>query len=289
MNPLRDFNKALDFLEEGLEHEIDYGQLAALALCGEQDFRRTFSYLAGMSVAEYIRLRRLSLAALELQTGSSRVLDLAIKYGYGSADAFSRAFQAVHGVSPSQARSSKVALKVFPRLSFRLTLKGATPMKVRIVEKPSFQIVGLKKKVSLVHQGVNPEIAEMWESLTPEDISRLKEASDVEPQGLISATIHLSDGYEEGSPLEHYIGAATAKKSLGDYAVLSVKACSWSVFESVGPFPDTLQEIWGRIYSEWFPSAPFEQASGPSLLWNEHKDTSSPTFRSEIWIPVRAR
>ena len=162
-------------------------------------------------------------------------------------------------------------------------------MKVRIAEKPSFQIVGLKKRVALVYRGVNPEIAEMWASLTPEDISRLKKASDIEPAGLISATIHLSDGYEEGSPLDHYIGAATTKESLEEYAVLPVQACSWAVFESVGPFPDTLQEIWGRIYSEWFPSAPYEQAAGPSLLWNEHKDTSSPTFRSEIWIPVRAR
>ena len=288
MNPLRDFNKALDLLEERLEHETDYGRLAAVALCGEDHFRRTFSYLAGMSVAEYVRLRRLSLAALELQSGSTRVLDLAVKYGYSSADAFSRAFQAVHSVTPSEARSSNVALRVFPRLSFQLTLKGAAPMNVRIVEKPSFQVVGLKKRVALLYRGVNPEISEMWESLTLEDISKLKEASDIEPEGLISATIHLSDGYEEGSPLEHYIGAATTRPGLDGYAVLSVPACSWAVFESVGPFPDTLQETWGRIYSEWFPSAPYEQAHGPSLLWNEHKDTSSSDFRSEIWVPVRA-
>ena len=288
MNPLRDFNKALDLLEERLDREIDYGQLAAVALCGEDHFRRTFSYLAGMSVAEYVRLRRLSLAALELQSGKTRVLDLAVRYGYSSADAFSRAFQAVHSVTPSEARSSDVALKVFPRLSFQLTLKGATPMNVRIVEKPSFQIVGLKKRVALLYRGVNPEISEMWESLTPEDISKLKEASNIEPEGLISATIHLSDGYEEGSPLEHYIGAATTRPCLDGYAALSVPACSWAVFESVGPFPDTVQEIWGRIYSEWFPSAPYEQAPGPSLLWNEHKDTSSSDFRSEIWVPVRA-
>lgn len=162
-------------------------------------------------------------------------------------------------------------------------------MKVRIVEKPSFHIVGLKKRVALVYRGVNPEIAEMWESLAPEDISKLKQASDVEPKGLISATLHLSDGYEEGSPLEHYIGTATTSAALDGYSVLSVQASSWAAFESVGPFPETLQETWGRIYSEWFPSAPYEQAAGPSLLWNEHKDTSSPTFRSQIWVPVRAR
>lgn len=90
---------------------------------------------------------------------------------------------------------------------------------------------------------------------------------------------------EEGG-LDHYIGVATTRDCPEHLAKLEVAASTWAVFEAVGPFPDTLQNIWGRIYSEWFPSANYELAKGPEILWNEANDYESPNFRSEIWIPV---
>ncbi len=289
MNPLMDFNEALNLLEENLDQEIDDKQLALKAHCSEHHFRRLFSYLAGFSLSEYIRRRRMSLAGLELQTGRARVVDLAIKYGYSSADSFSRAFQDVHGLLPSQAREPGVAIRVFPRMTFQLTLKGGRPMKVRLIEKPSFKVVGFRKEVPLIYRGVHPEIAKMWEALTENDIGQLKELSNQEPRGIISATVHLSESYEEGAPLEHYIGVASTKQATGGYSVLPVDAATWAVFETLGPFPETLQDTWARIYSEWLPSSPYELIPGPNLLWNETKDIDSPNFRSEIWIPVTAR
>ena len=79
---------------------------------------------------------------------------------------------------------------------------------------------------------------------------------------------------------------ATTEENPGGLAILEVPALTWAIFEAAGPFPDTLQNVWGRIYSEWFPSAIYELAMGPEMLWNESKDTSSPNYRSEIWIPV---
>lgn len=162
-------------------------------------------------------------------------------------------------------------------------------MNYRIVEKAGFQIVGIMKRVPLIYLGVNPEIASMWESLDDTTIRRLKELSDVEPAGMLSASINFSEGRLEGGELDHYIGVATTQEGPENLARLEVPASTWAVFESVGPFPETLQNIWGRIYSEWFPSSIYEQAPGPEILWNEHKDVSSPTFRSEIWIPVSIR
>jgi AraC family transcriptional regulator len=91
---------------------------------------------------------------------------------------------------------------------------------------------------------------------------------------------------EEKGELDHYIGVATTLECPENLSQLEVPAMSWADFEAVGPFPHTLQEIWGRIYSEWFPSSNYEQVEGPEILWNESKDVTSPTFKSEIWIPV---
>lgn len=160
-------------------------------------------------------------------------------------------------------------------------------MNYRIVEKEAFRIAGIMKRVPIIFKGVNPEIASMWQSLDEEMINEMKHLSDIQPSGLISASANFSEGrMDEKGELDHYIGAATTKECPAHFTKLEVPASTWAVFEAVGPFPDTLQNVWGRIYSEWFPSSGFEQIEGPEILWNEHKDTASPTFRSEIWIPV---
>jgi AraC family transcriptional regulator len=162
-------------------------------------------------------------------------------------------------------------------------------MNYRIEERSEFRIVGIMKRVPLIYEGVNPEIAAMWESLDFDTIDTLKALSNVEPSGLLSASTNFSEGRLDGGELDHYIGVATTREYLENLTHLEVPASTWAVFESVGPFPENLQNIWGRIYAEWFPSSNYEQAPGPEILWNENKDVDSPTFRSEIWIPVTKR
>ncbi|MNO73605.1 Transposon Tn10 TetD protein [compost metagenome] len=284
---LERMNQALSYIEEHLDCEIDYGEVARLAYCSEYHFTRMFSFLSGITLSEYIRRRRLTLAALELTSNNAKIIDVALRYGYNSPDAFSRAFQSLHGVTPSEAKQHNPFLKSFPRMTFQLSIKGGSEMNYRIVEKEAFHIVGIKKRVPIQFNGVNPEIAEMWSSLDMETITLLKELSDVEPVGLISASTNFSEGrMEEHGELDHFIGVATTRECPDHLTQLDVQASTWAVFESVGPFPDTLQNIWGRIYSEWFPSSSYEISEGPEILWNEHKDMSSPTYRSEIWVPV---
>ncbi len=287
MDSLERLNHALRYIEENLENDIDLKAAARLAACSEYHFQRMFSFLSGITLWEYIRRRRLTLAALELNNSSVRIIDLAVKYGYGSPDSFTRAFAGLHGMTPSEARHNGQSLKAYAPMTFQLSIKGGSNMNYRIVEKEAFNIAGIKKRVPIVFKGVNPEIAAMWGSLTGEMIVRLKELSNVEPRGLISASVNFSEGrMEEKGELDHYIGAATTEKCPADMESLQVAASRWAVFEAVGPFPETLQNVWGRIYSEWFPSSGYEQAPGPEILWNEHKEVTSPVFRSEIWIPV---
>ena len=287
MDALERMNQALAYIEDNLADEIDMQQVEKLALCSEYHFRRMFSFLAGVPLSEYIRRRRLTLAAFELLHSEVSVIDTAVKYSYSSPDAFTRAFSGLHGVTPSEARATGQPLKAYPRLTFQLTIKGVSEMNYRIEEKDAFAIVGLMRRVKLIYEGVNPEIAAMWQSLDEATITTLKALSNVEPRGLISASTNFSEGRLEGGELDHYIGVATTKAAPDNLTRLEVPAYTWAVFESVGPFPETLQNIWGRIYAEWFPTSGYEQVRGPEILWNESKDVTSPTFRSEIWIPVK--
>lgn len=287
MDMLQNMNAALQYIEENLTKTIDYKEVAKAAMCSEYHFKRMFSFLAGVTLSEYIRRRRLTLAAFDLTTGHDKVIDIALNYGYSSPDSFTRAFVNLHGMTPTEARVQRHSLKAYPPMTFHLSIKGGNEMKYRIVEKESFYIIGRMKRVPIIFNGVNPEIAAMWKSLSADDIYQLKELSDTEPKGLISASTNFSeDRMKEQGELDHYIGTASTKPAPNPFAQLEVKASAWAVFEAVGPFPSTLQETWGRIYSEWFPTSSYEQVEGPEILWNEHKDTASPTFRSEIWIPV---
>jgi AraC family transcriptional regulator len=287
MEMLEKMNGALNHIEENLTNDIDFKEVASLAFCSEYHFKRMFSFLAGVTLSEYIRRRRLTLAAFELSDSNIRIIDIAIKYGYNSPDSFTRAFQSLHGVTPSEARNNGQSLKAYPRMTFQLTIKGGNEMNYRIQEKEAFRMVGIKKRVPIIFHGVNPEIASMWESLDSEMINNLKNLSNVEPLGLLSASTNFSEErMEEKGELDHYIGVATTKECPDHLTQLEIPASTWAVFEAVGPFPDTLQNVWGRIYSEWFPSSNYEQLEGPEILWNEHKDVTSPTFKSEIWIPV---
>lgn len=287
MDLLRNMNRALHYIEENLTNDIDFREVARLALCSEYHFKRMFSFLAGITLSEYIRRRRLTLAAFELKDSNIKVIDVAIKYNYSSPDSFTRAFQNLHGITPSEAKKSGSSLKAFPKMTFQLSIKGGNEMNYRIEEKEAFHIVGIKERVPIIFHGVNPKIAAMWESLNDETIRELKELSNVTPLGLLSASVNFSEGrMEEKGQLDHYIGVATTKDCPDHLVQLEVPAGTWAVFEAVGPFPDTLQDVWGRIYSEWFPSSNYEQVEGPEILWNEHKNVTSPTFKSEIWIPV---
>lgn len=287
MDTLKNMNEAMQYIEKNLTDHIDFKEVARLAYCSEYHFKRMFTFLAGVTLSEYIRRRRLTLAAFELRDNRIKVIDIAIKYGYNSPDSFARAFQQMHGITPSEARSNGHSLKAYPPMSFQLTINGGSEMNYRVEEKEAFRIIGIKKRVPIIFHGVNPEIASMWKSLNEQMIKELKQLSNVDPLGLLSASTNFSEGrLEEKGELDHYIGVATTEECPDNFSLLDVTASTWAVFEAIGPFPETLQNIWGRIYSEWFPTSNYEITDGPQILWNENKDVTSPTFKSEIWIPV---
>lgn len=214
MDSLTRLNEALNYVEENLLYTVDMKEVARIACCSEYHFTRMFSFLSGVTFSEYIRRRRLTLAAMELGRNDSKIIDLALKYGYTSPDSFTRAFQSMHGVTPSEVRDHSPSLKAFPRMTFQLSIQGGSEMNYRIEEKEAFRIVGISERVPIIFHGVNPHIAAMVQRLTPELIDTIKGLSNVQPHGLISASIHFSeDRMQEQGELDHYIGAATTQEA----------------------------------------------------------------------------
>ncbi len=143
MNWYERINEAFDYIEDHLDSNIDLDKIANIMCQSTVSFQRTFSILMNISIYEYIRRRRMTLAAIELQTNSIKVIDVALKYGYESPESFTRAFKGIHGISPSAARKKGVQLNLFPRITFLLTVKGDIEMDYKMDNK-SKQIVNLK-------------------------------------------------------------------------------------------------------------------------------------------------
>ncbi|MCX4817766.1 AraC family transcriptional regulator [Streptomyces sp. NBC_01239] len=283
---LERLNEALDHLEAGLDREVDVAEAARIAAVSEYHFRRLFSALAGMPLPVYVRRRRMTLAAAEVLAGERTLLDVAVRYGYGSGEAFARAFRSVHGVGPGEARRTGALLTAQPRMSFRVVVEGSTTMRYRIVEKAAFRIVGRKARVPLVHEGVNEVAAAHLESLDEQAIVRMKELGDREPEGILSAAVYLTDGREEGDGADYWIGVATGpEKGVGELDALDVPAGTWAVFDNDGPYPTALQELWRDVYTQWFPSNPYTSRPGPELLLTQPVELGEETH-SQLWIPV---
>jgi AraC family transcriptional regulator len=247
-----------------------------------------FSSLAGMPLSEYVRRRRMTVAAAEVVSGSQDLLGIAVRHGYGSAEAFGRAFRSVHGLSPGEARRDGGPFRSQPRLRFRLTVEGAAPMDVRIASRPAFRLAGHAARVPLVHAGINPAIQQHVAAIAPEEHVRLKALGDTEPRGLLAVSADLDPDRREGSELTYLHGVAVTDAALvpDDLDVIAVEPGSWAVFRAAGPYPATLQTVWAATATEWFPSNPWRLRPGPEVVAVLDRADDFSTATVELWLPV---
>ncbi|MGW5939044.1 AraC family transcriptional regulator [Streptomyces celluloflavus] len=282
---LEPLNQAMEHIERHLDQRIEVAELARIAVTSEYHLRRLFSALAGIPLSEYIRRRRLTVAGAEVLAGERTLLDVAVRYGYGSGEAFARAFRALHGIGPGEARRTGAALRSQPRMSFRLVVEGSTTMRYRIVEKEEFRVAGKRARVPLVHEGVNPAIAAFIQGIGQETLRRIEALSDQEPEGIVSVCDNLADSRAEGTELDYYHGVVTRSATPEDLDALTIPAGTWAVFENSGPFPQTLQYLWRDVFTQWFPSNPYRSRPGPEILRTRLSPDASEA-EAELWIPV---
>ena len=284
---IESIQKAINYIEEHLQETITMEQIANEVNASVFHFQRTFSILTDMSIADYIRRRRLTLAAQELINTDIKVIDLAFQYGYDSPEAFTKAFRKQHNVTPSEARKQQGPLQSYNRLVIQVSLKGAEPMKYNIVEKEKFQVVGMKRTYNCQNGENLQGIPLFWDEVNRQGIDeQLFALNDGQIKGVLGVCVP-DENYKENNLMDYWIGTDHIGNVPENLLAMEVPASKWVVFEVHGPMPDAMQNAWKQIFSEWFPTSGYEHAGIPELEVYPDDDASSADYYSEIWIPVK--
>jgi AraC family transcriptional regulator len=275
-------NQSISYIENNLTSEIDYEHAAQIACCSVFHYQRMFSYIANVSLAEYIRRRRMTLAAFELLNSDIKVIDLALKYGYDSPTSFSRAFQNIHGVSPTSARNEGAQLKTYSRMSFLISIKGECEMNYRIEKKEAFRIVGAKEHMLLNVEENFARVPQFWaETFQNGSFETICGLADKEPYGVLGVSTCMN-----GKDFDYYIACATDKQIPANMHEYEVPAATWAIFECIGPMPAAIQDLQKRIVTEWLPSSGYEYADAPDIELYPQGDVTAPDYKTEVWLPV---
>lgn len=286
MDMLARMSQVINYVENNLTEEINQEEVARIAGCSVYNFYRMFSFITDISFTEYIRRRRLTMAAIELQSSDVRVIDLALKYGYDSPISFSRAFLSLHGITPSNARADGVTLKAYPKISFQISIKGEKEMDYRIESKEAFQVFGYEGIFRTEGSGQGGDIAadnarygnnphELWNKNHSNGAYELLVADagalpTFVNQGL--CRVHGICDYKQTPPGTFaymqcaFVGTGS---NVDGYDVADIQAQTWVIFPSERFQWDKVVEVINnlnkRFYSEWLPTAEYEQASGINL------------------------
>ncbi|MGC8230259.1 GyrI-like domain-containing protein [Pseudobacillus badius] len=282
---IESLQRAIDYMEENLLEDISIDDIARKANSSGFHFQRTFSLLTDISVGEYLKRRRLTLAANELCRTNAKVIDVALKYGYRTPEAFTKAFRRQHGISPREARKLTGKLKSYNRLTIQVRLKGADPMQYKVANKESFEVIGIKQTFPYANSENLVGIPKMWEKVNRDGTSGVLISKNNGPvKGILGVCV---DKNNEEKQMDYWIASASDEEASEELSKLEIPASKWVIFEVHGAMPDAMQSAWKKIFSEWFPSSGYEHAGTPDLEVYTFGDISSPDYYSEIWIPVK--
>ena len=285
MDWLDRMNAMIDYLEKHLQVEsgpLDLTEAAKRTGYSLAHIQRMFPIVADITLSEYIRRRKLTQAALDLSRGE-KVLEVALRYGYESPTAFTRAFTALHGIAPSKAKLPGAKLKSYPRIAFQLSVKGEKEMNYKIEKKTSFRLVGYGEMVTMDNEENFRRIPQIWkEACSGGNLEKMLSLSSEAPPALYGVVSEFT-----GTKFRYSVAVRSGQSVPEGLFAIEVPELEWAVFESIGPTPYAIQDVTKRIFSEWFPSSGYEHADGPELEWYGPGDTQASDYRCEVWIPVR--
>ncbi len=273
MNYLVEIQKAINYIEENLEEDIDYEKVAKEIGMSSFYFHRIFSAIVGISPAGYIRNRRLTCAAESLSRNDISILKMAIKYGFESNESFSRAFVKFHGITPKQAKKKGTQLKVFSKIKLSLTIEGGSIMNYRIEKREAFKIEAIVRKFNL--QTSKQEIPKFWDEI--KESKKLDEIS----KDASKCVMGICLGESQAQNFNYGIGAELEKdeEKMRETEIIEVPESLWVVFQCEGQKAEDINELWQKIYKEYFVTSEYKQSMDIDFELYDSKDT-------EIWIPI---
>ncbi len=286
MDWLTGIQNAINYIEEHLTGEIDYDEVAKEAACSSFYFQRIFSILCGMTIGDYIRNRRLTLAGNELRAADDKVIDIALKYGYESPESFTRAFSRFHGVTPSKAKKDGSKLKSFSRIFVKITLNGGSVMNYKIVEKEAFDIIEKVEAHTVENSENEKSIPDFW--ARSHNDGTIKKLLDTATDRAYIFGVCYGNLPENAKTFDYSIAAKCDKNTVvpEGFRKNTIPARTWAVFECRGAMPNAIQDLWHKIVSEFFPTSSYKPTYEMDIEAYSEGNMGDLDYYSEIWIPV---
>lgn len=275
--------RIIDYVEHHLqrtESAVDTEEISRIAGCSFPFFQKVFSYMNGISFAEYIRFRKLTLAGYDLKSTDEKVVDISYKYGYDSPTSFTKAFQQFHGVSPKEARTSNVELQVYPKM--QIFLKQQYSWKLE--KKKSFRLIGKSIRISYKNHEQYIKIPEFWSECQQNGIfSQIISMDTGNPKGRFGV---FGDYEEDSGQMEYTVGVISDWELPQGFREFMIPETTWAVFDCKGPVPQAIQKGWNYLKEEWLVRYPFCHADCPEMEWYSSGNSYDENYLSQIWIPV---
>ena len=273
----------IEYVENHLqrkEESIDREEISKIAECSFGFFQKVFSYMNGISFAEYIRSRKLTLAGYDLKSTDLKVIDVSYKYGYNSPTSFTQAFQLFHGVSPREARNRNVVLKVVPKMQISERYEYSW----KLEQKDGFRLVGKRILVSCENNLPFRKIPEFWNICQRDGtFAKLISMDTAAPKGIFG----VFGGYEKPlNKIEYSIMAISDQKLPQGFTEINIPNATWAIFNCRGCVPQAIQKGWQYLNEEWLVKYPFQHAQCPEVEWYSNGNVYDSNYLSQIWIPI---
>lgn len=275
--------KIIDYVELHLQRKqekVDMEEIQQIAGCSSSFFQKVFSFTTGVSFAEYLRYRKMTLAGYDLQSSDSKVIDLSYKYGYDSPTSFTRAFQQFHGISPKEARNSGVSLRVFPKMKILSEQQYVWEIK-RI---PALRLIGKSVRIAKNDEQNFTKIPGFWNACQRDgSFSEMIMMDQRNPKGLFGLFEEAGEDSEEGT---YYIMTASECQAPAGFVEKILPESTWAVFNCRGRVPAAIQQGWRYLEQEWVVKYPFRHGSLPEIEWYSDENPYADDYLSQIWIPI---
>lgn len=286
MDWITGIQNAINYIESHMTDEIDMELVAKEAACSGFYFQRIFSILCGITLGDYIRKRRLTLAGNELCATDAKVIDVALKYGYESPESFTRAFKRFHGITPFEAKKDGSKLKSFSRLTVKITLSGGNIMDYKIIEKEAFDIIE-KVETHTVDNSENAKSIPDFCTRSHKD-GTVKKLTELTTDKTFIFGVCYGNLPENAKTFDYSIAAKCDSDTTipEGFRKHTIPARTWAVFDCKGAMPNAMQDMWHKIVSEFFPASGYEPTYEMDIEAYTQGNMRSPDYRSEIWVPV---